>query len=483
MSRHEPAVEPIADVSSLELSGERMRALVDATMERLVVFIETLSQQPSYDDEGAAEMARSLIEPLPERGRPYQELLELLFEKVIPKGFGTGTPGYLGYIPGGGIFHSAVADLIADSVNRFTSIWLPAPGLAQIEAVVVRWLCEIVGYPRQAGGILTTGGSMANFSALVTARRERLPEDFLAGTIYVSDQVHHSLQKSAMLAGFPAANVREIPSDEQYRLRMDLLESKIIEDRDAGFTPFFIVANAGTVNTGAVDDLEGVADVAERQGLWLHMDAAYGGFFLLTERGRKVLAGIGRADSIVLDPHKGMFLPYGTGSLLVRDGTALERAHAVDAGYLPTMQQDPDFVDFSEISPELSRDHRGLRLWLPVKMHGIEAFRRNLDEKLDLARWATGELRKIDGIEIVAEPQLSLVAFRLVRPGLDAEQLNRLNRALIDGINLRKRVFLSGTVLDGSFLLRICVLSFRTHMDRMREGLEDIRAAVAAVAG
>jgi aromatic-L-amino-acid decarboxylase len=185
----------------------------------------------------------------------------------------------------------------------------------------------------------------------------------------------------------------------------------------------------------------------------------------------------------VLDPHKGLFLPYGTGSLLVRDAGALRRAHALSADYMPVMQEDPDLVDFNLISPELSREWRGLRVWLPIAMHGIGAFRRNLEEKLELTRWATEELRTIPGIEIVAEPQLSIVAFRMAPPNLDAEAVNALNRRFLAAINARKRVYLTGTMLGNRFALRICVLSFRTHLDRMREGMEDIREAATEVRG
>jgi len=482
MTSPELGSDSIDEDLSLELSGEQLRALVDEAMVRISAYIDSLPQQSSWDVEGAAELARSLVEPLPEKGQAYDTLLELLFEEVIPRGFGTAVPGYLAYIPGGGIPQSAIGDLIAETVNRYTSIWLPAPGLAQIETVAIRWLCEMVGYPEGARGLITTGGSMANFIGLVTARRERLPEDFLAGMIYVSDQAHHCVQKGAMLAGFPLGNVRTIPSDESFRMRLDVLEQRISEDREAGLTPFLIAASGGTVNTGAVDDLAAVADMAERKGLWLHVDAAYGGFFVLTERGRRKLAGIERADSIVLDPHKGLFLPYGTGSLLVRDGAALQRAHTVSAGYLPEMQTDPDFLDFAEMSPELSRDHRGLRIWLPIKMHGIEPFRRNLDEKLDLTLWATEQLRAIPGMEIVAEPELSLVAFRLVKPGMSSGELNRINQDILEAVNARKRVYLSGTLLDGVYLLRICVLSFRTHLADMQHAVDDIRAAVEEIA-
>jgi aromatic-L-amino-acid decarboxylase len=468
---------PPSEDRTLELIGEELRRLIDAAAARVVAHLESLPSQPSADVEGGGALARSLVEPLPETGQPADELLDFLFQRVIPKSFNTAGPGYLAYIPGGGLPQSAVADLVSDATNRYVGVFAAAPGLAQLESNVVRWFCDLAGLPRAARGILTSGGSLATFSALVAARRDRLPEDFLRGTIYVSDQTHHAVQKAAILAGFPEDRVREIPTDAGFRIRLEPLASAVAADRAAGWAPFLLVGNAGTTNTGAVDDLAALADFAARERLWYHVDAAYGGFFLLTEEGRRVLAGIERADSIVLDPHKGLFLPYGTGALLVRDGETLKRAHALSAEYMPWMQEDPDLIDFNLLSPELSRDFRGLRVWLPLRMHGIGPFRRNLEEKLRLARWAAERLREIPGIEIVAEPQLSILAFRRVRPGAAADALDRENRRLLERINARKRVYLTGTVVGGRFAIRICVLSFRTHRDRMEQALEDIRAA------
>ena len=466
----------------LELSVSEMRALLDAVRDRVVTHVASLPSQPAADVEGAAGLARELFEAEPpEAGVPAAEILDLLFDRAIPKSFNTAGPGYLAYIPGGGVFAAAVADLISDATNRYVGVWQAAPALVQLETNVVCWLCGLAGLPEGSGGYLATGGSLATFTAVVAARREKLPADFLKGTLYVSDQTHHAISKAASLAGFPAENIRSIPSDGWFRVRVDVLAERIAEDREAGFTPFFVCANAGTTNTGAVDELGALADLCSRERLWLHVDAAYGGFFLLTDRGRRTMAGIERADSVVLDPHKGLFLPYGTGALLVRDAEVLRRAHAAGADYLPHMQGDPGFVDYCEISPELSRAYRGLRVWLPLKLHGLGAFRRNLDEKLDIALHATQELRTMPGVEIVAEPQLSIVAFRLVKPGLDVEALNRLNRDLIERVNARQRIHISGTVLAGTFVLRICVLSFRTHLERLEEGLEDIRAALAEV--
>jgi aromatic-L-amino-acid decarboxylase len=466
----------------LELSSDDMRRMVGAALERIVAHVESLPAQTVSDTRGGFELARSLAEPLPTKGTPFPELLDLFFDRVVPPTFNTASPGYLAFIPGGGLFHAAVADLIADVTNRYSSVFQAAPALARIESNVLAWFCEMAGYPPEARGILTSGGSLANWTGLVTARRERLPENFLAGILYTSDQTHHSVAKSALLAGFPEGNVRKIPSDELFRIRPDALEAAIKEDRRRGLTPFLIVGNAGTTNTGAVDPLSDLADLAERHGLWLHVDAAYGGFFLLTEEGRKALRGIERADSIVVDPHKGLFLPYGTGALLVRDGQALRRAHGLSADYMPGLQDDPDLVDFCAYSPELSRPFRGLRVWLPIKMHGIGVFAEQLEEKLALTRLAADHLRTLPNIEILAEPQLSVVAFRLVPPGRqNGEALNALNRRLQERVNARQRVFLTGTMLNGTYAVRICVLSFRTHRDRVEQCLEDIEAAIGEV--
>jgi aromatic-L-amino-acid decarboxylase len=465
----------------LEPSAAEMRRLVQSALDHIVAHVESLPRQPSADVDGAAELARSLAGPMPEAGRPFEDLLDLLFDRAVPKSFNTAGPGYLAYIPGGGLFHTAVADLIADTVNRYVGVWQAAPALSQLEANVVRWFCDVVGYPPGARGLLTSGGSLANFTALATARAERLPEDFLRGVLYASDQTHHSVQKAARLAGFPARNVREVPSDDRFRLDLGALRAAVAADRAAGLTPFLVVGNAGTTNTGAVDDLGALAALAAAEGLWLHVDAAYGGFFLLTARGRETLRGIERADSVTLDPHKGLFLPYGTGALVVRDGGALRRAQGLHADYLPARPPDEGFVDFSEISPELSRPFRGLRVWLPVMLLGVAPFRRALDEKLDLAAWAAAELGKMEGVEMVAEPQLSLLAFRVVRPGLDGDALDRLNRRFLERVNARRRVYLTGTVARGRFVPRICVLSFRTHRDRMEAAMEDIQSAAREV--
>src|SRR5438270_3141272 len=220
-----------------------MRRLIDEAAHRVVADVESLPSQPAQNVEGATDFARSLIEPLPHRGEAYETLLDFLFDEAIPRSFNAAGPGYLAYVPGGGIYHAAVADYIADAVNRYVGVCAAAPALAQIEANVVRWFCEIVGYGKGSGGVLTTGGSLANLIAIITARKSFLGDDFSGATLYASDQVHHAFQKASSLAGFPSANIREIECGSAFRIRMDLLEEAIARDRAAGFTPLMIVGS------------------------------------------------------------------------------------------------------------------------------------------------------------------------------------------------------------------------------------------------
>ncbi len=464
----------------LDLSPQDMQQMVDAVMRRISAFMTTLPQQP-VDGSGAADPSylRALQEPVPETPAALGSLLDLVFDELAPLSLNPGSPGFLGYVPGGGIFHAAVADLISNTLNRYVGVAAVAPGLNQLEANVVRWFCELMGYPRQARGFLTSGGSLANWSALVTARHARLGESFATGVIYASDQVHHCVEKAARLAGFPAANLRVLPADRAFRLDPERVREAVDADRRRGLTPAILVASAGTTNTGAVDPLPALADLARRENLWFHVDAAYGGFFRMTERGRAVLSGLEEADSMVLDPHKTLFLPYGTGALLVRDGRALRAAHSGRADYMPPMQEDEDFMDFCELSPELTRPFRGLRIWLPFKMHGVGVFRDYLNEKLDLTRWIEARIREQPELEILAKPELSIMAFAVRADGLSVHQRNARTRDLLARINARQRVHLTGTMLAGVFAIRIALVVFRAHQERMKMLLEDLTTSLA----
>jgi len=272
--------------------------------------------------------------------------------------------------------------------------------------------------------------------------------------------------------------VRPIASDERFRLRVDLLEEAIAADRRAGLTPFAVVSSAGTTNTGAVDPLEAIADVCAREALWHHVDGAYGAFFYLDHSLRGTLSGLPRADSLTLDPHKGMFLPYGTGALLVRDGAALRAAHEATAAYLPAMPHPEDFYDPSQHGPELSRGFPGLRVWLSVKLFGAAAFREQIAEKRALTLDAWRRTAALPGIVIDAEPDLSLFAFHLTWPGASRADEDAATRALMTGTTARGRVMVTGCTAHGRALGRVCVLSFRTHQPQIDALIEDMAAAI-----
>jgi len=469
---------PPPDAPSLDLSADAMRAATELCTRWAIDHIASLHAQPSWDLDGAGEVAAGFREPPPEHGAPLETLLQR-FAGAVEKSFNTAGPGYLAYIPGGGLYPAALADYLSLAVNRYVGVWNAAPALAAIESAAIEWLRSLVGYPAGARGILTSGGSMSNWIGLVTARRNRLDDDFARAVIYVSEDTHHSMHKAAVLAGFPAGRVREVGVDARRRMRVDALATAIRADRAAGLQPFLAVASAGTTNTGAIDPVPAIADLCVQYDLWLHVDAAYGGFFRLVPAGETLLPGLERADSLVLDPHKGLFLPYGTGCLLVRDPEALRRAHAFRAGYLQDLEHPEEGDSFADISPELSREFRGLRVWLPLALFGAAAFRANLAEKLALARWAYEELRRTPGCECLDEPQLSVVAFRFVPRRGDA---NTFNRRIQQRVNGYRRVYLSSTTFDGAFVLRFCILSFRTHGREVAMAVEDVRRAAREVA-
>jgi aromatic-L-amino-acid decarboxylase len=426
-------------------------------------------------DEGLHAEIRATID---EQGGSFDRGLSLM-ERGLPEGFNTASPGFMAYIPGGGLISAGIADLVACAINRYVGVSPPAPGMVEIEWRVVRWLCDLFGYLPESRGVLTSGGSMANFSAIVAARNDRLGEDLRGARIYVTDQAHHSIRKAARLAGFGAEAIRIVPRDERLRMQPEALSHAIVEDRRARLRPACVVASAGTTNTGAVDPIEPIADVAREQDLWLHVDAAYGGFFQMTKRGAASFQGIERADSITLDPHKCMFLPYGTGALVARDGEKLRRAHMETADYLQDLDLGEETIpNFGEYSAEFTRSFRGLRVWLPLMLHGVAAFRDALNEKLDLAEHMHAALTETPGLELPWAAGLTVVPFRVAG---EPDVANAATRQVLDRVNASRRVFFSTTTIDRLLYIRPCIVVHRTHRDRIDEAIDLIREATGAV--
>jgi glutamate/tyrosine decarboxylase-like PLP-dependent enzyme len=477
-TRLESIIQKLAELErearKLDPGREERTKLWRSVKDFVECYLQDLPELPTYVSPDALKKESfSILARFPETGRSMDELLDL-FERLVNRpGLKPGAPGYLAFIPGAGLFTAALGDLLAAITNKYAGIYFAGPGAVRVEKSLVRWMAGLVGYPQEADGDLTSGGSIAHLSAIVAAREAAgLDASTLSrAVIYMSEQTHHSVHKALKIAGLHSCPLRFIPLDSSYRMRPDALEEQIRSDRRMGLRPFFLVASAGTTDSGAVDPLAELASVAETYGLWFHVDAAYGGAFALCEEGKKRLKGIERSHSLILDPHKGFFLPFGTGAVLVREGKLLEQAFAYRAPYLEdgSYLADQYVASPADLSPELSRHFRGLRFWLALQYHGVALFRAALEEKLWLARYAYEKLKDHPGFELGPPPDLSIFTFRYLPKHRDPESANR---KLIETVQKSGAVFLSSTRINGRTTLRIAVLGFRTHREHIDRAID-----------
>lgn len=427
-------------------------------------FLQQLKTKAAYRKDPGTEGFSAVA--IDDRPSELAELLEFFATEVDRPGINTVSSGNFGYIPGGGLYPSALGDYLADVSNRYSGVSFAGPGAARLELSLVKWMCDLVGYPDSAAGDHTSGGSMATLSALVTARDARgigignIP----ASCVYLTSQAHHCISKALHIAGLKDIRKRIVGMDRKYRMDTVALEQMIEADRARGLNPWLIIASAGTTDTGAVDPIADIARIAGQYGLWFHVDAAYGGFFLLCDPGRERMQGIELADSIVLDPHKGLSLPYGSGAVLIRDGLLLAKSNSYYANYMQDARRaEPDVNSIespSDLSLELTRPFRAPRMWFPLKLFGLKPFRASLEEKMWLARYFHQQLSGVQGFEVGPFPDLSIVTFRYL-PGSD--DANAFNKRLLEAILEDGRVFMSTTMIDGNYTLRLAVLNFRTH--------------------
>jgi glutamate/tyrosine decarboxylase-like PLP-dependent enzyme len=464
-----------AAARGLEPSPEARSDAQRTLLEYADGFLNRIESLNAY--ESRAGTGEGLLDsPISEDGIEIDVAVELIRTNVDTPGLNPASGGHLGYIPGGGIYYSALGDYLADVFNRYAGIFYASPGAVRMENMLIRWMCDLVGYPAGAAGNLTTSGSLANLIAIVVARDAKniRAADIPRSVIYLSKQTHHSVDKAIRVAGLGECIVRHIELDEEFRMVAHDLATQIASDKAAGLDPFLVVASAGTTDVGAIDALPEIGAIAKENGLWYHIDAAYGGFFILTDEGKQKLRGLELSDSLIIDPHKGLFLPYGLGVVLVKNADDLKRSYCFDANYMQDAFQALDELSPAELSPELTKHFRGLRLWLPLKLHGLAPFRACLEEKLLLAKYFYAEVQKI-GFESDLEPELSVVTYRYVPETGDADEFNRqvLKRVIDDG-----RIFISSTVLNGKFTLRFACLSFRTHLKTVDTLLEILRGAV-----
>jgi aromatic-L-amino-acid/L-tryptophan decarboxylase len=456
--------------SALDPGPAEARAMFAAVEALVLEQLDSMHERDVLGHPRGTDLADRLLAARPGAGPGDIEVALTTVRALLDTGVDNAAAGELAFIPGSGLFTAALGELMASVANRYTGLAGLTPAAVALEQGVLTWLTELFSLPERSQGLLLSGGSNANLTALVTAREKLAPEGVDTACLYVGDHAHASVRKAARIAGFRGGHVRVCGSIDGLRLDPEAVRVAVKQDLADGLQPVAIVGAAGTTNTGAIDPLDELADLAADLGLWFHVDAAYGGFFQLTTRGRARLHGIERADSITLDPHKSLFLPYGLGALLVRDRADLAHAFAEDADYLRDHDADGVLPDFGSISPELTREWRGLKLWLPLQLHGTDAFATALDGALDLANHAYDALATEPLIELGPRPDLSVITFRV-----DGD--DEVQDAVLAAVNADGRVHLSSTRLDGRVVMRLAVLSHRTTRATVDRAVELIRAA------
>ncbi len=422
-------------------------------------FLNHIHEGKGYEQEDTSELLYNL--PISESGRDMGTLLHTLAVAVDHSGINPASGGHIGYIPGGGVYPSALGDYLADITNRYAGIYFANPGAVRMENMLIRWMSDMVGYPVEAQGNLTSGGSIANLVAITTARdalqikSAQIPDS----VIYLTAQTHHCVLKAIRIAGMGECVVRQIPLDINYRMDVQKLADQIHLDKKQGLHPRIVIASLGSTDTGAVDPINEIAGIAAEEDLWFQIDAAYGGFFQLVPELKHHFVGVEKSDSYILDPHKGLFLPYGTGTVLIRNGANLHASHWYKANYMQDAANQGEFSP-ADLSPELTKHFRGLRMWLPLQLFGLASFRAALKEKWMLAQYFFEKIREA-GFETGPAPQLSVVTYRYTDSIPDP---NAFNQQLIGAIHRDGRIFITSTLIDGVFWLRLAVLCFRTHL-------------------
>jgi aromatic-L-amino-acid decarboxylase len=390
------------------------------------------------------------------------EIIDIFDNEVSGKGINAASGGHLGYIPGGGIFSSSLADMMVDISNEYAGIYFASPGGVTMENELIKWMSSIFGYPETTVGNLTSGGSIANLIALTSARDHHQIKGakIKKSVIYLSEQTHHCIHKALKIIGLEDLIIRHVQVDDRSRMSPEDLNQHIQEDKIKGLFPFMIVASAGTTDTGAIDPLNSIADISQANHLWLHVDAAYGGFFIITDLKKDRFKGIERSDSLVVDPHKGLFLPYGIGAVLIKNKKAVYHSHHATAHYMQDALEDKGPINPADVSPELTKHFRGMRMWLPLQLHGIKPFAACLEEKILLTSYIRKHLLQA-GFQLGPEPDLSVTYFWYEPKKTD---VNLFNKKLLSFMHEDGRYFFSSTQIKDRFVIRAAILSFRTKL-------------------
>lgn len=488
----------------LDPSPDEIRSWANAAADLMAEYLGTIRNRAVYPQTTSRQIRERLDSSLPDKPTTFQELLRIFDNTLIELSRHNGHPRMFGYVQAPGTAIAALADLLASTLNANLTAWRSAPAAVEIERLTIDWIKQIIGFNRNAAGLFVSGGSMANLAALAAARRAKAPAEIqIKGTqscsqtlrVYASEETHHSVAKAAALLGIGNDNVRLISVDERYKINLDELVAAIEEDRTAGHLPISIVANVGTVATGAFDPLPQITEIAQRFNLWLHVDGAYGGFAALASSARPLFASIEEADSLALDPHKWLYLPVDCGCILYRDPEIARATFAHDAEYTRVIGQEADEAfAFWDYGPELSRRFRALKVWMLLKGVGLQALGQAIEKDLACARHFKELVQNSEDFEMLAPVELSIFCFRhlparlksalaVARPSdreILEEQLDNHNERLLLALQRDGSSYLSNARLRGRFGLRGCVMNYRTTLRDMEILLDDLRRVAAS---
>ncbi|MDC6365812.1 MULTISPECIES: aminotransferase class V-fold PLP-dependent enzyme [Flavobacteriaceae] len=459
----------------LELSKEAMKTYGYQIVDAIVEHHHTQNEKLPVALASRAEMDSIFLEEAPELGTEPSEVLDFVLENVMTKSANLSHPKSFSFVPGPSNYISVMADSLATGYNIFSGGWAVSPAAAELEIITVQWLLKIFGFPaKKGGGIFTSGGSMANLTALTTARRIKCGQDYSKAVIYLSDQAHSSNIKAIRVLGFKKEQIRIIPTDSEFKFSINKLKNCIAKDRLEGCFPFCLIATSGTTNTGTVDPLTELAKICKKEDIWFHIDGAYGAAGILSPKGKKLMKGIEKADSLTVDPHKWLFQPYEMGCLLVRNHKYLSQTFTEKPEYLRDVEGNPSEINFYDHGIQLTRRFRALKFYMSIKTFGLGEFRSAISHGIDLAEEAESLLRKSKNWEVIFPATLAVINFRYhpIQKKYSDKELDEINQYISEKVVASRKALLVTTVLNGQVVLRMCLINPRTTMDDVTDTLK-----------
>ncbi|MEO9965775.1 MAG: aminotransferase class I/II-fold pyridoxal phosphate-dependent enzyme [Reichenbachiella sp.] len=473
---------------NLDFNPKEFEQLLNQTSKIVLDWHGKLTYGKTYNNPTPEDIRVLFDEPLPQQSTPASQLLEKIDQDVLQNSNLNTSPNYYGYITGGGNQAAILAEVLKNALNQNNLKWHSAPANSEIEKIVIKWICQFIGYPDDAGGVLVSGGSVANFLNLAVMRKMKCPIDVAVEgmhqaptmTVYASEQGHSSIDKGMDMLGLGKRQLRKISVDDNFQVRLDEMESWIIKDIEDGYLPIGIVGIAGTTNSGAVDDLDALADLAEKYNLWYVVDSAYGGPAAATEIAGTLFKGIERADSILINPHKWFYVPFEVACVIVKNKEHLRETFSLVPDYLTAGSDEKE--DLMDFNLQLTKDFKALKVWMTLKTYGAEKLRAAITNDIENAKYAAELIEKSKDFELLAPAPLSIVCFRYLGNGQQTEEaLDQLNISLLNAIEADGRVFFAGTKIKGKISLRISLTNHRrtlADVDYLFQVLRELAVAL-----